>query len=225
MFKRAFLISSALALGALAAPVQAATLSAETSSFPASVNPLEFSAAFFADFETDDDGFVATGDWERGIPNGFDGAPFGGPEPVGGNSGDFVFGTVIGGAHNPSTVSDLTLGGVDLTDITSLSFFEFIDSGSSAFDTAQVLVGGVEIYLSDGGPSDGFREVTLDLSAFTGVSDIVWRFSATGVVERVGWYIDDVALSAGAPVPVPAAAPLMLAGLGALGLRRRRKQA
>lgn len=173
---------------------------------------------YMSDFEADDGGLVGTGDWEWGSPNGFADAPFGDPEPIGGNSGNNAWGTVIGGAHNPSTVSTLTLN-VDLsgTDAAELSYYEWLDSGSNTFDTARTLVNGDELLLADGGPTANWRLVTLDLANYVGQSsvDIVWEFSTTSVVERVGWYIDDV-------VVTPEPGTLALLGLGALALIRRR---
>lgn len=172
---------------------------------------------YVSDFEADDGGLAATGDWQWGMPNGFAGAPFGGPEPVGGNSGDMAWGTIIGGAHNPSTTSTLTLSGLDLTSAVSLSFFEYSESGGNTFDMARVFVGGTEVYLSDGNSGLAWREVTIDLTGFSGTQDIVWQYDATGVVERVGWYIDDVTVA----VPSPAGAAVLAMG-GLLATRRRR---
>src|SRR6056297_3546449 len=78
---------------------------------------------YFNEFETDGGGFIGTGDWERGTPVGADGTVlggFGGPEPTGGFSGDYVWGTVIGGLHNASTTSSLSLN-VDATAFSGLS--------------------------------------------------------------------------------------------------------
>lgn len=179
---------------------------------------------YSSDFEADGGGWTGTNDWERGIPVGADGSAlggFGGPEPTGGLSGEFVWGTVIGGLHSPSTVSDLSqnFDFTGLTDIT-FTFNEWIDSGSSTFDQAKVFVNGDELYLSDGGPTSGWREVNLDLNAYAGQSsvDISFNFSTTGVVERVGWYVDDVSITA-----VPAPASLALLGLGGLAAARRRR--
>jgi hypothetical protein len=171
------------------------------------------SVPYFSDFEANDGGWVGTGDWEYGIPVGFDGAPYGGPEPVGGYSGDYCWGTVIGGAHSASTTSVLSQE-FDLRDFGDafLSFQEYIDSGGNTFDTAKVFVDGNELYLSDGGPSD-WRRVTIDLSGYTGVVNVEFEFATTSVVERVGWYIDDVGVT-------PEPASLMLLALGAL-IRRR----
>ncbi len=171
---------------------------------------------YFSDFESNDGGLSGSGDWEYGSPNGFAGAPFGGAEPIGGNSGDFAWGTVIGGAHNPALTSKLTLAGLDLTNATELRYFEFLDSGGNTFDMAKVFVGATEVSLRDGGPTNGWREVVIDLTGFSGVQNITWDFTTTTVVERVGWYIDDVAV-----IPAPGAAAVMgLAGLAAV--RRRR---
>lgn len=176
---------------------------------------------YFSSFETGADGFTGTGDWERGIPNGFDGADYGGPEPVGGHTGDYAFGTVIGGQHNPNTVSVLsqTFDLSGWTDVT-LTYWEYLESGSNSFDTAETFVNGDLLLLADGNSGLDWREVNLDLGAYEGMSDVTveFVFSTTGVVERVGWYIDDVALTG---VPAPASAAVLgLAGLAAI--RRRR---
>jgi hypothetical protein len=149
-----------------------------------------------------------------------------GPEPVGGFSGDYVWGTVIGGLHSPSTVSQLTQT-FDLTGFTrvSLNFYEWIDSGGNNFDVASVLVNGNEEYISDGGPT-AWRLVNVDLGVYDGLSSVVvdFTFSSTGVVERVGWYLDDVSLTGDhVVVPIPATLALLGVGLVAIGFQRRRQ--
>ena len=179
---------------------------------------------YSSDFEADDGGWTSSGDWQWGTPVGFDMADFGGPEPVGGHSGDNAWGTIIGGAHNPSTNSVLNM----LFDLsgstgTTLTYWEWIDSGGNAFDTAEVIVNGDVVLLSDGGPTADWREINLDLSAYDGNAnvDVSFVFDTTGVVERVGWYIDDVTL-AGA-IPEPASTSCLAMFLGAVVYRRRRR--
>lgn len=173
---------------------------------------------YFSDFEADNGGLVGTNDWEWGMPTGFAGG-FGSTEPNGGFSGNNAWGTILGGDHNPSTISTLTLSSVDLSAATELNFWEWSQSGSNAFDTAEVLVDGVQMYLSDG-DSGGteWRNVSIDLTAVSGTGDIVFQFSTTGVVERTGWYLDDVRV---AGVPAPASAALL--GLGGFAAIRRRR--
>jgi hypothetical protein len=185
------------------------------------------STVYFSDFEADGGGWTASGvngDWERGIPVGADGAALGGfasSEPVGGFSGDFVWGTVIGGLHGVGSDEQLsqTFDFTGLTDI-AMSFQEWSDSGGSTFDMASVIVNGDQLYLSDGDSMDAWREVVLDLNAYAGQSsvDITFNFTSTTVVERTGWYIDDVEITA-----VPAPASLALLGLGGLAAARRRR--
>ena len=189
----------------------------------ASAAGLASGQVYFNDFESDGGGFTATGDWERGTPVGADGTVlggFGGPEPVGGFSGDFVWGTVIGGLHSPSLVSSLsiTIDATGFTDL-ALNFQEWLDSGGNSFDQAEVVINGTAIDLRDGGPTGDWRAVSLDLSNFdNSIFDLEFRFSATAVVERVGWYIDDVAITG---VPAPSAVALL--GLGGLVAGRRRR--
>ena len=150
--------------------------------------------------------------------NGTDLGGFGGDEPFGGFSGDNVWGTVLGGLHSPSTVSTLTLAGQNMDLAIELSFQEWIDSGSNAFDTAKVFVGGTEVYFSDGLSNGAWRPIVIDVSGFSGVQDIVFEFSTTSVVERVGWYIDDLAV-----VDIPAPGSAALLGLAGLMATRRRR--
>ena len=185
------------------------------------------STVYFSDFEADGGGWAASGvngDWERGSPTGVVGSDIGGSggaEPTGGFSGDFVWGTVIGGLHGRGSDEQLsqTFDFTGLTDI-SLSFQEWSESGSSSFDMASVLVNGNQEYLSDGDSDEAWREVVLDLNAYAGQSDveIVFNFTSTTVVERMGWYIDDVEITA-----IPAPASMALLGLGGLAAARRRR--
>jgi hypothetical protein len=186
----------------------------------ASVAGLASGQVYFSDLEANNGGWAGSGDWQWGMPIGFAGA-FASTEPFGGFSGDNVWGTVLGGNHSASTTSSLTQT-INVAGFTELSFnfYEWSDSGGNTFDTAKVFVNGVEVYLSDGNSNDAWRLVSLDLSAFDGSAslDINFEFSTTTVVERTGWYVDNIAVSG---VPTPASA--MLLGLGGLASARRRR--
>ena len=167
---------------------------------------------------------MGTNDWAWGAPQGVRGSDIGGQgglEPSTGASGDNLWGTVLGGIFSPSTVSSLTQT-FDLTGQTNtmLTFNEWIETGDPLFDMAQILVNGTPVYMSDGDSGEAWRTTTVDLSVFDGepMVDIEFQLSSTGAVERVGWYIDDVSITA---VPEPVSFGLLL--MGALGLMTYRR--
>ena len=168
---------------------------------------------YFSDLETNDGGWIETGfgDWEWGTPT---------VGPATAFSGENVWGTVLGDLHSNSGADNTLSQTFDFTGWSNmtLSFYEWLNSGSNAFDKATVRVNGDELYLADGGPTADWRNVTLDLSAYDGLSsvEVVFNFFETTVVNREGWYIDDIALNG-----VPAPGALALLGLGFVARRRR----
>lgn len=77
--------------------------------------------------------------------------------------------------------------------------------------------------LADGGPTGAWRNVVIDMSAYDGqMATVDFLFTTTAVVERVGWYLDDIRIEGTNAVPEPATLSIVgLAGL-ACAFRRRR---
>lgn len=150
---------------------------------------------YFSDLEDNDGGWVASanwdpGDWQWGMPTNV------GPNAF---SGVNVWATVLDGNHSNSGGNSFLTQVFDFSGYVNvqLSFQNWINSGSNSFDQAKVFVNGNEEFFSDGGPTGDWEEVVLDLSAYDGMSDveIVFDFFATTVVEREGWYLDDIGLN------------------------------
>lgn len=59
----------------------------------------------------------------------------------------------------------------------------------------------------------------------TGDSPITLRFAATGSANTLGGFLDDISLTQVSAVPLPAALPMLLAGLGGLAFAARRRRA
>ena len=184
-------------------------------------------------FEGTDAGWAGTGDWQRGAPSTYvpSGSSGAGGIPTAAD-GSELWATILDGPHNNmnpsgSSVLSQTFDFSGISGPITLSFDQYLQSGSNSFDMATVQANGTQVALFDGteGTFDGttvtFAPASVDLSAFAGQSsvDLAFDFFASTVVNRDGWYIDSVALSGVVPEPTSIAA-LGLAGLATL--RRRR---
>lgn len=180
---------------------------------------------FFSDFDTDNGGLVGTRDWEWGTSYawsaaGCDGTTY--APPAGPHSGAGMWGTVLNTCHNnlgnnqgagsgtcnntnPGDDSILSLV-VDLTNYTdaTLTWYEWLDV-FSYFDWTEVRVNNTSV--STYCPSSyiaptAWVQQSLNLTPYVGaVVTVEWHFMASSVVNRAGWYIDDVLVD-GTPVPV-----------------------
>ncbi len=163
---------------------------------------------YSTDFESDDGGWTATadwdpvGDWAHGEYNFSDYTGGYNPPPAA-NSGSSLWGTVLHGDYtNAGGTSSLTQrfdfsGHSNVT----LEFANWVEV-FYAFDLATVVVNNSVVYerlTSD--PPAAWEVVSVDLSAFDGMSsvDISFDLYATTVVERAGWYVDDIVI-AGDPI-------------------------
>lgn len=99
--------------------------------------------------------------------------------------------------------------------------------------TGQVDTNGITVEIFNGimltqnfisSDTSDWMEQVIGFNVGAGVGDLTLRFAAGGNADEIGGLIDTVSISA---VPIPAALPLLLTGLGALGFAswRRRKTA
>ena len=174
---------------------------------------------FFSDFEADNGGLVGSLDWEWGTYAwaGTCGTSY---PPAAAYSGSNMWGTVLNECYNnlgnnggystcvstdPTDDSIVTLT-VDLTGYTDaqLSWWEWLDVYMN-FDWAEVYVNGDVVFQHCGTgyviPTAWVQQV-VDLTPYVGGLAIVeFHMLSSTVVERAGWYIDDLEVS-GTPVPV-----------------------
>ena len=165
---------------------------------------------FSSDFESGDGGLVPSGypDWEHGIigtqlldsscTSTFN-------NPIGAHSGQQGWGTVLRDCYaNSGDTSVLGLT-VDLSDPAytgaELRFWHWWEVFTN-FDYTFIRVNGQQVYLNN---SQQFSQVwlqqTIDLSPFLGLStvDISFHLFATTVVNKAGWYLDDMEVTACLP--------------------------
>jgi len=156
------------------------------------------------DFESNDGGFLPTATWDPvgdwAWTDSYDYSLYTGAytPPPNAYSGDGLWATVPHGDYTNAGGSSFLSKTIDLTGVTDaeISFYEWHDVFGS-FDWIAVNVNGVQEWFHDSStPSTSWQLVTIDLDDYAGQSsvEIVFELYATTVVERAGWYIDDVTI-------------------------------
>jgi hypothetical protein len=184
---------------------------------------------FFEDFESDDGGFFSTLDWEWGdylwVGTNCDGDNY---PPPSAYSGDRMWGTILNDCYNnlgnnsgynvcensdPTDDSILSFT-VDLNGYSNatLTFYEWFDSFLE-WDWAEIYVNDDVVFQHCGTPyvpPDSWELVGIDLTPWTGDEvTIAFHYLASSVVNKAGWYIDDVRIftTPATPTPEPTATP------------------
>lgn len=194
---------------------------------------------YFSDFENDDGGWVNSGtgnhpgDWEW-EPN-YDASNYTGAfvPPASAFSGTGMWGTIMFDDHTNSGEFNILSQTFDFTGFVDVELsFASWSNLFTPFDFTEVRVNGDLLAGSDGSGapqllandngSSGTTWVqeSIDLSAYDGLAsvEIEFRMFATTVVNRAGWYIDDVHITG-----IPAPGALALLGIGGLVAARRRR--
>ncbi len=175
--------------------------------------PDDASGSFF-DFELNDGGFVGTGSWEWGTDFSWTGAGCDGVSypPPGAFSGLGMWATTLNGCHpNSGAFSNLSIT-VDLSGLSAalLQWWDWYDVFET-FDFGEVYVNDTLVYdrASSYVIPTAWEQHSVDISAFAGGPVTVeFRMFATTVVNRAGWYIDDVLI--GEPSCQPASGGLIV---------------
>jgi hypothetical protein len=171
-------------------------------------------SADFYDFEADNGGWIPTADWDPvgdwEWTDSYDVSNYVGahtPPPTA-YSGDGLWGTIIyddytnaGGTSYLSQTFDWS--SVAPGDAT-LTFYQWVDLFGS-WDYGEVFVNGVSEYYVDTYNPTAWQYVSLDLSAYAGLSSVTIEFAmyTSTVVEYAGWYIDDVDVAGSGSGPGP----------------------
>lgn len=167
---------------------------------PAGTNPAAF---YFNDFETDDGGWTGGGDapWEwgtvtTGVFENCDTVPE--DEPAGAFSGTDVWATNLDGCYTNSGTESLLSQTFDFSGLSApieLSWWNWYEVFVS-FDMAEVIVnGGTPLFeVTTTAPTGTYIQESVNLDGFAGNPSVTidFRLFATTVVNRSGWYIDDV---------------------------------
>ncbi len=195
-------------------------------------------AFYFNDFEADDGGWAPYGvaSWEwgavvTGVHENCGTVPE--DEPDGAFSGENVWATNLDGCHpNAGDILGLsqTFDFSELEAPIELNLQHWLDTFGS-FDFANIFVNGNSEFFYDGStPPTDYQQLAVDLSAYAGEPEVTIEFEVdvTTVVNRSGWYIDDVSILAcdlpggGGEIPETTAVPtlnvamMVLLGIGLL---------
>lgn len=165
---------------------------------------------FNSDFENDDGGLVTSGfpDWQHGVI----GTSLTGTlctstfnNTIGAHSGTSGWGTILADCYNNSGDTSVVGLTVDLSDpaytAAELRFWHWFEVFTN-FDFLFIRVNGQQVWLNN---STQFSQVWLqqavDLTPFLGQSvvNITFHLYATTVVNKAGWYLDDMQVTACIP--------------------------
>lgn len=162
---------------------------------------------YFSDFEANDGGWAVTtayDEWEWGtiVPGVQDGCDTTRPnEPAGAHSGVNVWATDLDGCYDnqPVTSSTVLSQSFDLSGLTApieLTWWNWYEVFVT-FDKGEVYVNGDLVWEVTTTAATDWTQEMVDLSAYAGDSDVTIDFSLTSttVVNRMGWYLDDVAIT------------------------------
>jgi hypothetical protein len=177
--------------------------------------PTEF---YFSDFEANNGGWTPTGPanfWEHGqvLPGVYeicDTVPR--PEPTGAFSGLNVWGTNLNGCYPNANADGILSQTFDLSTLSAplelnwQHWYEVFET----FDYAIARVNGTQVWRTPNStPTANYVFQAVDLSAYAGNASVTVDFllHATTVVNRMGWYVDDVTIlyCDTGPTPTPTA--------------------
>lgn len=184
---------------------------------------------YFNDFEADNGGWEAVGfgDWEHGEvqPGVFDQCDNEGsdPEPGGAFSGDNAWATILDGCYTNSGDSSILSQTFDFSELEApieMTVQQWLHVFGS-FDTAELRVNGDQVFFEDGSTaSDDWAPLIIDLSAYAGEPSVTIEFdvAASTVVNRSGWYIDDLQIQSCEAPGGPAGPTVSVPTLNTTGL-------
>lgn len=157
---------------------------------------------YFEDFEAGEGGWTESGfgEWERGAPvtgvfEGCDASPR--PEPSGAPSGTNVFGTNLNGCYQNSGQESVLSRAFDFSGLAApiqLNWTHWYEI-FTPFDTGDVRANTTSVFsVVPSTATANYQSESVDLSAYAGNAAVTldFRLFATTVVNRMGWYVDDI---------------------------------
>lgn len=209
-------IAAELAADAAAASIPQSQPATASGGFTCQVGtPAQF---YFSDFEANNGGWTATGPanfWEHGqiVPGVFeicDTTPR--PEPSAAYSGLNVWGTNLNGCYPNANADGILSQTFDLSTLSAplelnwQHWYEVFET----FDYAIARVNGTQVWRTPNSTATpNYLMQAVDISAYAGNPSVTVEFllHATTVVNRMGWYVDDVTIMYCeiGPTPTPTA--------------------
>jgi hypothetical protein len=160
---------------------------------------------YFSDLEADDGGWVESGfgEWEWGevVPGVFEGCDtVPRPEPAGPYSPINVLGTNLNGCYANAGADSVLTQTFDFSALSApieLDWWHWYEVFET-FDWAIVEINDTQVWRTPGTAATAdWTEEVVDLAAYAGNPNVTVEFllHATTVVNRMGWYLDDIAIN------------------------------